>query len=174
MTKKEFIRKISRGKKDILGDFINTLRKKKIKFCIIGGLAVNAYAEPVVSLDMDVVVVAEKIGCLISELESRYKVERFINSVNISSIYSDLRIQLQTDPRYQDFIKRATIRQVLGYRLMVAAVRDVLKGKIWAAQDVSRRRSKRQKDLADIARLVENRPKLAKLIPEDLKEKLDL
>ena len=123
---------------------------------------------------MDVVVVAEKIGCLISELESRYKVERFINSVNISSIYSDLRIQLQTDPRYQDFIKRATIRQVLGYRLMVAAVRDVLKGKIWAAQDVSRRRSKRQKDLADIARLVENRPKLAKLIPEDLKEKLDL
>jgi hypothetical protein len=36
-----------------------------------------------------------------------------------------------------------------------ARVEDVLQGKVWAVQDSSRRGSKRQKDLADIARILE-------------------
>jgi hypothetical protein len=54
----------------------------------------------------------------------------------------------------------------------VAAVEDVLQGKIWAAQDDTRRPSKRQKDLADILRLVEANPPLASLVPAALKKKL--
>jgi hypothetical protein len=60
-----------------------------------------------------------------------------------------------TDPRYQAFITRAASRSVLGVTLPVAALEDVFQGKLWAVQDADRRASKRQKDLADIARLIE-------------------
>ena len=49
----------------------------------------------------------------------------------------DLRVQIQTDPRYADFVDRAEIRDVLGTPLPVASLRDVLQGKVWAAQDPS-------------------------------------
>jgi hypothetical protein len=50
----------------------------------------------------------------------------------------------------------------------VADVADVLQGKIWAAMDEERRGSKRQKDLADIARLVEAYPDLRKVLPQEI------
>jgi len=37
---------------------------------------------------------------------------------------------------------------------MVASLEDVLKGKIWAYSDEARRKSKRQKDLADMSRII--------------------
>ena len=43
----------------------------------------------------------------------------------------------------------------------VATVEDLLQGKIWAFQDATRRGSKRQKDLVDIARLIETQPELS-------------
>ena len=54
----------------------------------------------------------------------------------------------------------------------VASVEDVLQGKIWAAQDPARRASKRQKDLADIARLLETDPVLHPRVPADVLERL--
>ncbi|HAH21123.1 MAG: hypothetical protein A2Y00_00505 [Omnitrophica WOR_2 bacterium GWF2_43_52] len=174
MTKKEFFREVTKGKTDLLQEFVVLLKKKKIPFCIIGGLGVNAYAEPVVSLDLDVVVVAQQIKELQEIFVKKYKVKEYPHSVNISSPFSDLRIQIQTDSRYQDFIKRAKNKDVLGYALPVAAIEDVLQGKIWAALDESRRPSKRQKDLADILRLLETRKVLAKRIPHSLKRRLSL
>jgi len=56
----------------------------------------------------------------------------------------------------------------------VADVEDVLQSKIWAALDETRRPSKRQKDLADILRLVEKRKDLARFIPAGLKSRLSL
>jgi len=81
-----------------------------------------------------------------------------------------LRIQIWSDPRYH--IEHARRTKVLGYNLPVAAVEDVLKGKLWAYSDPERRPSKRQKDLADIMRLIETHPDLAKLLPPDLRKKL--
>jgi hypothetical protein len=57
----------------------------------------------------------------------------------------------------------------MGYEMKVAAVEDVLQGKIWAYFDEQRRKSKRQKDLADIFRLIEAYPHLKELLPESLK-----
>ena len=45
-------------------------------------------------------------------------------------------------------------------------------GMIWAAQDSSRRASRRQKDLADISRLIEARPDLRALVPADVAQRL--
>ena len=153
-------------------EFAGFLKKKRIPFCVIGGLGVNAYAEAVVSLDLDVVIVTQKIKELQDILAKKYKVKEYPNSINIFSPSSDVRIQIQTDPRYQDFIPRAKYKDVLGYKLPVAAIEDVLQGKIWAFQDETSRPSKRQKDLADILRLTEVKKELAELIPLSLKRKL--
>jgi len=51
-------------------------------------------------------------------------------------------------------------------------VEDVLRGKVWAAQDPERRASKRQKDLADIARLLEGYPNLRSLVPQEILSRL--
>ncbi len=172
MTKKEFIRRVVNEKKDLLQEFINVLKRKKISFCIIGGLAVNAYTEPVVSLDMDVVIVVNRLNELLGLIEKKYTIKKYPHSINIACPLSDLRIQIQTDRRYQDFIPCATYKKVLGYRLPVATIEDVLKGKSWAALDKTRRPSKRQKDLADILRLIETKKSLASLIPYSLKRRL--
>jgi len=172
MTKKEFLNAVSNGKEDIIQIFLDALTTSKANYCVIGGLAVNAYAEPVVSLDLDIIVAAENIEVVCKTIEAYFKIERFAHSVNLSSDKSDLRIRLQTDPRYQDFINRATSHTVLGYKMKVASVEDVLQGKIWAYSDKQRRKSKRQKDLADIVRLMEVYPSLTDLIPASIKERI--
>jgi hypothetical protein len=100
------------------------------------------------------------------------RIERFPHRVNISAQGRDLRIQFQTDPRYQAFITRAAPHDVLGVTFPVAALEDVFQGKLWAVQDADRRASKRQKDLADIARLIEAYPELRERVPEDVRRKL--
>ena len=57
--------------------------------------------------------------------------------------------------------------------MKVAEVEDVLKGKIWAYSDEQRRKSKRQKDLADILRLIEVYPALADNLPDLIRKKID-
>jgi len=173
MTKKEFLKRVSGSGEDVLEGLFGLLDKRGIPFCVIGGLAVNAYAEPVVSLDMDIVVAADKIPDFVGALPPTFKTKKFPNSLNLTSPNSDLRIQIQTDPRYQEFVSRARKKEVLGYRLPVARIEDVLRGKIWAAMDGTRRPSKRQKDLADILRLLEVRKDLSSMIPAELKKRLD-
>ena len=145
MTGKEFFRKIANGKDDFLQEFIDILKEGKFSFCVIGGLGVNAYAEPVVSLDMDVVIVSERIDELLPRLKKKFKLEEFANSINVAGKGSALRIQIQTDLRYQDFIKRAKVHNVLGYKLPVATIEDIFQGKVWAAMDETRRASKGKK-----------------------------
>lgn len=173
MTRKEFLNAIANGKVDIVQAFLDTLSASNIDYCVIGGLAVNAYAEPVVSLDLDIVVAADDIEALIEAVKPHFKIQRFTHSVNLSTDKSDLRIQLQTDSRYQDFISRSESHTVLGYSMKVASVEDVFQGKIWAYSDDQRRKSKRQKDLADIVRLIEVYPVLADQLPASIKKRIE-
>ncbi|MBI4678814.1 MAG: hypothetical protein HY748_14645 [Elusimicrobia bacterium] len=174
MTSREFLNRVSNGKGDFLQEFLSLLEKEGVAYCAIGGLAVNAYAEPVVSLDLDVVIVADGLERLLRALRRRFAVTEHPNSMNVSTPSSDLRIQIQTDPRYQPFISRSRARKLLGYDMRVAAIEDVLQGKTWAAMDPSRRASKRHKDFADILRLVETRGGLISALPDSLKRELGL
>lgn len=124
------------------------------------------------ALDLDVVVAVSDLEALEGELRRQFTVERFAHRLNISVAGSDLRIQIRTDPRYAAFLDRASDRVVLGVKLPVASVEDVLAGKIWAAEDSKRRASKRQKDLADIARIIEARPNLRARVPDSILRKL--
>ena len=173
MTKKEFLNAVSNGKIDILQIFLDTISAVGTDYCVIGGLAVNAYAEPVVSLDLDIIIATKDIEIVCDVASKHFKVQRFAHSINLSSSESDLRIQLQTDSWYQDFIPRAKIHNVLGYDMKVADVKDVVQGKIWAYSDKERRMSKRQKDLADIIRLIESFPSLADLVPDSILKKFE-
>lgn len=173
MTAKDFLKAVAKGRQDVVQILLNVLGRADANYCVIGDLAVNAYAEPVVSLDIDVVVAVDHIDKVAEAAAARgLRVERFEHSVNLTAAGSDLRVQLQTDKRYQAFIPRAAPREVLGYRMNVAAVEDVLQGKVWAWQDGQRRRSKRQKDLADIMRLIESNPALESRLPPDVRAHL--
>jgi hypothetical protein len=167
-----FWQTITLDKSDFLGAFLDVLGREKIRFAVIGGQGVNAYVEPVVSLDLDIVVAAEELDRLAKLLALRFRVERFPHSVNVAADGSDVRIQIQLDPRYASFVPRATEREVLGLRLPVASIEDLLQGKIWAASDPQRRSSKRLKDLADIARLLESYPELRASVPAEILQRL--
>jgi hypothetical protein len=70
----------------------------KIRYCVIGGQGVNAYAEPLVSLDLGLVVAVDQMESVEKLLGSRFHLERFPHSLNVSEAHSQLRVQIQTDP----------------------------------------------------------------------------
>lgn len=168
----DFWKAITVDRSNLLERLIGLLSAHNFTYCVIGGQAVNAYADPLVSLDLDLVVAVEQIAQLEAVLPAEFAVRRFPHSLNISLPGSDLRVQIQTDPRYATFPERAAPREVLGLVLPVADIQDVLRGKVWAAQDSTRRPSKRQKDLADIARLIEAYPELRQQVPADILARL--
>ena len=176
MTSKKFLNSLANGKSDVIQLFLDKLEKLKIDYCVIGGLAVNAYAEPVASLDLDLVITVKDIEKLLDNVipqKGKFSVTRFTHSINLQHPDSDLRIQIQTDNVYQPFIANASVKSVLGYKMKVAKLEDLLNGKIWAYSDEERRKSKRQKDLADIMRLVETHPNLSAHLPDNIKKLLE-
>jgi hypothetical protein len=120
------------------------------------------------------VVAVEDVEAIRKAVKERdFRIEDFEHRLNLTNKASDLRIQLQTDPRYQGFIADAETREVLGYKMKVARLGDVLQGKVWAYMDKERRKSKRQKDLAGILRMIEAYPEFEKALPQSLREEMD-
>lgn len=174
MTGKTFLNSIANVEIDIIQLILSMLDESGADYCVIGGLAVNAFAEPVVSLDLDLVVVSDHIVKLrLIAMAKGMTIKEFEHSINLSILGSDIRIQLQTDPRYQEFISHAECLDVLGYKMSVACLPDVLRGKIWAYSDKTKRQSKRQKDLSDIMRLVETYPELRANLPPEIVDRIE-
>jgi hypothetical protein len=143
-------------------------------YCLIGGLAVNCYVEPVYTLDADLVMIAAGLPNLSARLrEQGFKIEEHAHSLNATAASSDLRIQFTTDQRYQSFLPRAVKAKVLGIQVRVASLEDVTQGKLWAYGDAQRRLSKRKKDELDLIRLAEAYPELMSLYPDELQEQID-
>src|SRR5947209_103400 len=155
-----FWKTVTADRSNFLDSLIALLDGHGIRYCVIGGQGVNAYVEPLVSLDLDLVIAVEQLPLMESLLRDRFEVERFPYSLNVAAGGSDLRVQVQMDPRYFPFVERASRRDVLGVDLPVAAIEDLLQGKVWAALDSTRGASERRKDLLDIERIVESYPAL--------------
>src|SRR5436853_5313953 len=156
----QFWKAVTMDRSDFLERILAVLEEHGIRFCAIGGVGVNAYSYPVVTLDLDITVALEDVERAEQILSHDFKVRRFAHCVNVTAPGSDLMVQIQTEPEYAAFVERAQVREVLGLQLPVAAVEDVLQGKIWAAMEPTRRRSKRGKDLNDILRIIEAYPDL--------------
>jgi hypothetical protein len=143
-------------------------------WCLIGGLAVNTYVEPLYTLDADLVVVSTGLGGLADKLRSEgFATEEHEHSLNAQGAGSDLRIPFTTDLRYQPFPERAVDAVVLGVRVRVACLEDVTQGKLWAYGDPRRRLSKRKKDELDLIRLAEAWPRLRGMYPAELLAEID-
>ena len=140
-------------------------------YCLVNGLAVNCYVEPVYTLDADFVLIASNIAELkLTLAQSEFRVEEFAHSVNAQAPASDLRIQFTSDPRYQSFLSKAEEKEVLGVPVRVAALEDIVQGKLWAYLDPQRRMTKRKKDELDLVRLAEAFPHLLDRYPPELQE----
>ncbi len=143
-------------------------------YCLVGGLAVNCYVEPVYTIDADFVVISASLGKLAERLrELGFKTEEHPHSFNAQAPGSDLRIQFTTDERYQPFLARSVESEVLGIRVKIASLQDVTQGKLWAYGDPSRRLSKRKKDELDLVRLAESHPELKSAYPRELREQIE-
>ena len=143
-------------------------------YCLIGGLAVNCFVEPVYTLDADIVVVASGLSSLSAHLRDQgFSTEEHPYSVNALAPGSQLRIQFTTDARYQEFLTRSVESVVLGVHVRVACLEDITRGKLWAYADPRRRLSKRKKDELDLIRLAEAHPELKSLYPKELQDQLD-
>ncbi len=141
---------------------------------MIGGLAVNHWAlEPMTTADVDLVIVSEKIEEAAETLRSLgFSEKRFDWSINFKG-ESKVSIQVSTEEMYLDFPRRSVAATVHGLLMRVAGLEDTLKEKIAAYEEPQRRPSKRQKDLADISRLMEAHPQIKDLIPQPIYDRLE-
>ncbi len=173
MTGKQFYDWQTGGGTDDVMRLVDCLERADVAWCAIGGVAVNHWAEqPVVTQDVKFVVATEAVERAVSVLEEAgFRCERFDGSINFKR-RSAVSFQLSTEEFYRDFPSRAVPADVHGILLRVASLDGTLKGKMKAWSDPERRQSKRLKDLADIARLVEAHPSLWNMLTDDLKQQL--
>ena len=166
MSDAEFFAGIT-GSTNDLSLAVRALRGSGQPFCLIGGLAVNHYAEPMVTLDAEFAVAAAE-GTAAALRQAGFQVEEFPHSLNATLPGSRLRIQITINSRYGSFPSRAVVGTLFGVELPIAALPDVVQSKLWDATDPTRRTTKRQKDAVDLARLAESHPEVFQLIPPGL------
>jgi len=170
MTPKQFFDWQTSGGTDDVMRMVDSLERADVSWCAIGGVAVNHWAvEPMVTRDVDFVVASEAVDRCVQALEEAgFKAEVFSWSINFKG-RSELSVQLSTEAFYESFPARSVAADVHGILMRVASLEDTLKGKVKAWSTPERRQSKRIKDLADIARLVEAHPGLWHSLPEELR-----
>jgi len=172
MTAAEVFDSVTNGGASDFDALVRILNKNK-PWCLIGGLAVNCYVEPVYTIDADIVIVADRLRQICDEMErAGFEIQKFEHSINAKRGASQLRVQFTTDARYQEFLTNTEEREVLGQQVPVATLENIVLGKVWAWKDQSRRASKRKKDELDLLRIAEAYPKLREKIPAEIVEQL--
>ncbi|HWW59999.1 MAG TPA: hypothetical protein VN181_01400 [Thermoanaerobaculia bacterium] len=168
----DFYRAVTMDESNLYTGLLDLLEREGIAYCLVGGQGVNAYVIPLISLNLGFVIASADLERALEVLHREYTITELPNAINIASAGSAVRAQIQADPRYADFVTRAQRRDVLGRPTMVASIEDLLRGKVWAASDAQRRPSKRQKDLADISRILETYPHLQNTVPPEILSQL--
>jgi hypothetical protein len=181
MTSKEVYNRISKNRANHIVNAISIFRREG-NFCLIGGLAVNCYVEPVYTMDADFVVATKDTSGLVDEFKKiGFDLRGKKHSINITHPESRLMMQITTDDRYLAFPSRAKNMEVevLEEIIPVACLDDIVQAKMWAYQDMDGKMEKRGKDRLDLIRIAFKYPKyipklpleLAKLIEKEHKRK---
>jgi hypothetical protein len=169
MTERQFYDwQTAGGGGDVLR-LVEVLERLEIPWCMIGGLAVNHWAEePLATADVDVVIAAGRVDEAVDALVAAgFKAERFEWSINLKGS-SKVSVQISTEDFYSEFPSRSVSADVHGILMRVASLSDTIAGKVEAWSDPKRRASKRHKDLLDVMRLVEAHPDLKADLPPAL------
>src|ERR1051325_6302514 len=105
MSEQEFLAALT-GRSDDLRLAVESMKSTGQPFCLIGGLAVNHFVEPVVTLDADFAIASSE--GLVEAIRSRgFVVEPFPHSINAQLPGSRLRLQITINSRYATFPGRA-------------------------------------------------------------------
>ncbi|MGZ8847521.1 MAG: hypothetical protein ACXW3C_13755 [Pyrinomonadaceae bacterium] len=173
MTATEIFESVTNGGSSDFGVLVKILDKHG-HWCLVGGLAVNCYVEPVFTIDADIVVATSDLPSIQAALIARgFDVTEHAHSVNAQTRDSELRIQFTVDQRYQKFLTNTSIKKVLGENVPVASLENIVQGKVWAWSDPKRRLSKRKKDELDLIRIAEKYPQVRSLIPPAITGQLE-
>jgi len=168
-----FWKAVVEDRSDFLERVIGLLEAAGIRYCVIGGVGVNAYAEPIVTQDLDIVVATDQIEGARALLEQEFRVREFEHSLNVDDPGSKLQVQLQLDAALGDVVGRAETREVMDLRLPVAQPADLMRMKVAAAMEQTRRGSKRAKDILDLARLAMAFPELLESVPREIRGRVE-
>jgi hypothetical protein len=173
MTERQFYDWLTEGGVNDVTRMVSVMERLGVPWCMIGGLAVNHWAEePMVTRDVDIVIALDQVEPVVEAFaEAGFQIKRFPYSINLDG-GSQVSIQISTDEMYRAFPARGVPADIHGILMRVACLEDTLMGKLAAWSDKTRRASKRQKDLADIARLLEAHPTLESKIPAEVVAKL--
>ena len=160
-------------KEDALRALCLLLDEEGVAYAIIGGIAVQIYTEePRTTRDIDLALGTYDDIPRERLIAAGFKHEgRFAHSDNWRAPGPQPRkqrtaVQFSVDTLTLGTVHRARSFKVLGMRLKVAALPDLLLLKLEAAEEPRRRPSKRQSDLADITRLIEEHPELLGQVAE--------
>lgn len=174
MTATEIFESVTNGGRSDFALLVQILDRHG-SWCLVGGLAVNCYVEPVFTIDADIVVASSELSSIQAELIARgFDVTEHEHSVNAQMKGSELRIQFTVDQRYQKFLADTSTMKVLGELVPVASLENLVRGKVWAWSDPKRRLSKRKKDELDLIRIGEKYPEMRKLMPPAITDQLEL
>ena len=75
-----FWKTVTMDHSNLLDSLIELLKKHEIRFCVIGGQAVSAYAEPLVSLDLNLAVTVDQLDKVESLLEKHFVLNDFLTA----------------------------------------------------------------------------------------------
>jgi len=173
MTATEIFESVTNGGSSDFAAVVEILNKHG-RWCLVGGLAVNCYVEPVFTTDADIVVASSELPRIKAELIAQgFDVTEYQHSVNAQMKDSQLRIQFTTDERYQQFLSDTRLTRVLENDVPVASLENIVRGKLWAWRDPKRRLSKRKKDELDLIRVAEKYPGLWQMMPPEITDQLE-
>lgn len=168
MSALAFWKAIVGDKSGFLERIIALLEENRLAYCVVGGVAVNAYAPSIVTQDLDLVLASSDLDRARELLGEQFEVREFEHSLNVSDPGSRLQVQLQKDLHLSDLLERARRMEVDDLLLPVAAPEDLVRLKIQAATDPALRNMKKGRDRMDLARLITVFPELRPLIPKEL------
>ena len=77
-----FLNKLANGKIDVVQLLLDKLKGQEINYCIIGGLAVNTYTDPIASLDIDLVLAVDNSEEFLEHIKNVFQISKFPHSIN--------------------------------------------------------------------------------------------
>ena len=163
-----------RGKDETVVAIARILSAAQTDYALIGGLAVQFRSrDPRTTLDVDLAVLryddipaAELTAAGFRRLERHAHSENWVGPDGTP-------VQFTDDPELAAAVRGAEVHTVQGHPLRIIAALDLVRQKLRAARDPSRRRSKRLIDLADAIALVDQQRELRGRLDAAERDQLD-
>ena len=133
MTLRQFYDWQTAGGAGDVSTLVRILEEHAVPWCMIGGLAVNHWAEePMATADVDLVIATDRLdSCLAALAAAGFTATPFEWSVNLKG-RSTVSIQISTEDFYKTDPERAVPADVHGILMRVASLEDTLRGKLKA------------------------------------------